>query len=72
MCATSQGKGPNKSKKVTHKNVVQDIVKIGEWVGGDMIYELPIPASQMIPGIAAVVVVQEPLGGPIVAVARIL
>ena len=66
-----QGKGPNKGKKVPHKNVVKDIVKIGEWVGGDMIYELPMAPSQMTAGTAAVVIVQEPLGGPIVAVAKI-
>ncbi|KAI0110410.1 thioredoxin-like protein [Nemania sp. FL0031] len=65
------GKGPNKGKKVPHKNVVRDIVKIGEWTGGNMIYDLPVSSAQMVPGTAAVAVVQEPLGGPIVATAKI-
>ncbi|KAI1119775.1 thioredoxin-like protein [Nemania abortiva] len=66
------GKGPNKGKKVPHKNVVRDIVKIGEWTGGNMIYELPASPAQMAPGTAAVAIVQEPLGGPIVAVTKIV
>ncbi|KAH8651437.1 thioredoxin-like protein [Xylariales sp. PMI_506] len=66
------GKGPNKGKKVPHKNVVRDIVKIGEWMGGDMIYDLPVTPSQMAQGTAAVAIVQEPLSGPIVAVTKIL
>ncbi|KAH8893679.1 DUF1223-domain-containing protein [Thozetella sp. PMI_491] len=66
------GKGPNKGKKVTLKNVVKEIVKIGEWSGGDMLYELPMTPAQMAPGTAAVAIVQEPLGGPIVTVSKIL
>jgi hypothetical protein len=57
---------------VQHKNIVKDIIKIGEWTGGDAIYELPVGRSQMTPGIAAVAIVQEPLGGPIVAVSKII
>ncbi|KAI0907296.1 thioredoxin-like protein [Ustulina deusta] len=66
------GKGPNKGKKIPHRNVVTDIVKIGEWTGGDMIYDLPVAPSQMAPGTAAVVIVQEPVSGPIVAVTKIV
>ncbi|KAI0468484.1 thioredoxin-like protein [Xylaria cf. heliscus] len=66
------GKGPNKGKKVPHKNVVKDIVKIGEWSGGDMIYDLPVAPAQMAPGTAAVAIVQEPISGPIVAVTKIV
>ncbi|KAI1112673.1 thioredoxin-like protein [Nemania sp. NC0429] len=66
------GKGPNKGKKVPHKNIVKEIVKIGEWTGGDMIYDLPVSRAQMDPGTAAVAIVQEPISGPIVAVSKIV
>ncbi|KAI5923604.1 thioredoxin-like protein [Camillea tinctor] len=60
-------KGPNKGKKVMHKNVVKDIVKIGEWAGGNVVLA---PLPQMAPGTAAVVLVQAPMGGPVVAVCK--
>ncbi|KAM0814148.1 putative DUF1223-domain-containing protein [Seiridium cardinale] len=64
-------KDPKKGKKVPYKNVVKEIIKIGEWLGNDMLHELPMATSQMSRGTAAVVVVQEPQGGPIVAVAKV-
>ncbi|KAJ8121370.1 hypothetical protein ONZ43_g2157 [Nemania bipapillata] len=66
------GKGPNKGKKVPHKNIVKDIVKIGDWTGGNMIYDLPVSPAQMALGTAAIAIVQEPLSGPIVAVTKII
>ncbi|KAI1078183.1 DUF1223-domain-containing protein [Whalleya microplaca] len=63
-------KGPNKGKKVVHKNIVKDIIKVGEWVGGDSIMPLLNP-TQGESGAAAVAVVQAPMGGPIVAVCKI-
>ncbi|KAK3677509.1 hypothetical protein LTR78_002359 [Recurvomyces mirabilis] len=66
------GKGPNKGKKVPHKNVVDQIVNIGTWNGGDNLYELPMTPAQMAPGMGAVAVVQGAQGGPIVAVAKIV
>ncbi|KAI1496938.1 thioredoxin-like protein [Biscogniauxia marginata] len=61
-------RGPNKGKKVVHKNVVKDLLKIGEWVGSNAIMPLPVSPAQMAPGIAAVIIVQAPMGGPIAAV----
>ncbi|KAH7303807.1 thioredoxin-like protein [Stachybotrys elegans] len=60
-------KGPNKGKKMPHKNLVTDIVKIGEWHGGDTVVALP---AQMTPG-GAVVVVQAPRGGAIVGACKL-
>ncbi|KAI8631939.1 thioredoxin-like protein [Xylariaceae sp. FL1651] len=65
-------KGPNKGKKVVHKNVVKDIAKIGEWEGGDLVLPLPMSPAQMAPGTAAVAIVQEAMGGPVIAVCKIV
>ncbi len=62
-------KGPNKGKKVEHRNVVRSLTKIGEWSAGNVVVPLPPAARQ--PGQGAVVLVQEPAGGPIVAAARV-
>jgi len=72
VLTASQGKGPNKGKKVPHKNVVEEIINIGIWNGGDNVYALPITPAQMAPGMSAVAVVQGAQGGPIVAVAKIV
>ena len=65
-------KGPNKGKKVNHRNIVTNVIKIGEWHGGDLTMPLPTPKSEMKPGQDAVVLVQQGgSGGPIIAVAKI-
>lgn len=65
------GAGPNKRKKMNHRNVVMNVMKIGEWTGGNLTIELPSPKSAMNPGQEAAVLVQQGMGGPIVAVAKI-
>ncbi|KAH7112485.1 thioredoxin-like protein [Dendryphion nanum] len=65
------GKGPNKGKKLKHRNVVKDIIKIGEWHGGDLTLQLPVPKSSMQAHENAVVLVQAGSGGPIVAAVNI-
>ncbi|KAH8680955.1 thioredoxin-like protein [Xylariales sp. PMI_506] len=65
-------KGPNKGKKVSHKNVVREISKIGEWKGGDAFYQLPALPTELAPGTAAAVIVQAPGSGPIIAVAKVV
>lgn len=65
------GKGPNKGKKIEHRNVVKEIIKIGEWVGGTTVVPLPSSPSSMAPGLRAVIMVQAGQGGPIVASARV-
>lgn len=41
------GKGPNKGKKLKHHNVVKNVMKIGEWSGGNLTLALPAPRSAM-------------------------
>jgi hypothetical protein len=59
-------KGPNKGKKMLHRNIVKAIVKVGEWNGGNKTLDLKELASQGAKsGLQGVAVVQAPLGGPI-------
>lgn len=63
-------RGPNKGKKINHRNVVRDVQKLGDWEGGNWTYTLPAPRSAL-HKLGAVVLVQEPGGGPIIAAAKI-
>ncbi|KAI5457489.1 thioredoxin-like protein [Mariannaea sp. PMI_226] len=66
------GSGPNKRKKMNHRNVVVDVVKIGEWTGGNISVALPMSRSAMDPAQDAAVLVQQGGGGgAIIAVAKI-
>lgn len=66
------GKGPNKGKKVPHRNVVQNVMKVGEWTGGDVEVALPMARSAMQHGLDAVVLVQQGgAGGPIVGATKL-
>jgi hypothetical protein len=62
------GKGPNKGQKIVHQNVVKDIIKVGEWQGGNI--QVPLPNTDF-GGFKAVAVVQAGPGGPIIAVQHI-
>ena len=64
-------KEPNKGKKLRHRNVVKQVMKIGEWHGGNLTLALPAPKMSMKHGEEAVVVVQAGLGGPIVASVKV-
>lgn len=64
--------GPNKGKKLVHRNLVQNIVKIGEWTGGNAEIQLPTPTSALPSGVSGVVVLQQPgLGGAIIQATKI-
>lgn len=65
------GKGPNKGKKVTHRNVVKDVIKIGEWKGGNLTISLPDMSSMAGTGLNTVAIVQGVMGGPIVAAQKL-
>lgn len=66
------GKGPNKGKKIPHRNVVQNVMKVGEWAGGDVEVALPTARSAMQHGLDAVVIVQlGGAGGPIVGATKL-
>lgn len=59
--------GENAGKTVTHYNVVRDLTRLGAWTGTRRSFSLP--ASE-IPGLKALVVIQAPAGGPILAASR--
>ena len=62
------GRGTNKGKKLTHRNLVKDVLKIGEWKGGN----LTVPLPEMGPrGLETVAFVQAGPGGAIVASQRL-
>ena len=58
------GNGANKGKKLTHRNLVKEVTKVGEWNGGNLTIALP-KAGQT--GLETVAFVQAGLGGAIVA-----
>ena len=59
--------GENDGKTIGHKNVVRQLVKLGEWKGGDARFAIPA-ATQ--PGLATAAFVQAGTGGAIVAAGR--
>jgi hypothetical protein len=63
--------GPNKKQKWKQKNIVQRIVKIGEWTGGDAVIPLQAATEQMQHGQGAVAVVQGKQGGAIIAACQV-
>lgn len=65
------GKGGNKGKKIRHRNVVRQLVKIGEWSGGDVTLALPVTKASMKQGDEAAVLLQAGAGGPIVAAVKV-
>ncbi len=65
------GKGPNKGKKVAHKNTVKELVKIGEWTGGNIVIPLPVLQSATDPSLQTAVLVQGGQGGAIVGIAKV-
>jgi hypothetical protein len=65
-------KGMNKGKKIEHRNVVKSMIKVGEWVGGNMTMELPGGAKEGAhEGLEIVAVVQAGNGGPLLAAQRL-
>ncbi|KAL6900165.1 thioredoxin-like protein [Trichoderma evansii] len=65
-------KGPNKGKKIPHRNVVESVTKIGDWVGGNATWYLPAPRTSLAPDQGAAVILTEGgLGGPIIAAAKV-
>jgi hypothetical protein len=59
--------GENGGKKLPHKNIVRELVRVGGWSGAAETLRLP-PARTA--GLVTVVLVQAPKGGPILAAAR--
>lgn len=64
-------KGPNKGKKITHRSLVKDIIKIGEWNGGNVTIPMPDMSKMAGTGLETVAIVQGAMGGPIVAAQKV-
>jgi hypothetical protein len=71
MQVVKVGKGPNKGKKITHRNMVKEIIKIGEWYGGNLTIALPDMRQMIGTGLETVAIVQGGMGGPVVAAQKI-
>lgn len=59
--------GENEGRTLPHKNVVKELVKLGEWSGRSETYRVP-PASR--PGLRSAVLVQDGSGGAILIALR--
>ena len=65
------GKGPNKGKKITHRNMVKEIIKIGEWHGGNLMIALPDMRQMIGTGLETLAIVHGGMGGPVVATQKV-
>ncbi|MBC7522512.1 MAG: DUF1223 domain-containing protein [Sandarakinorhabdus sp.] len=59
--------GENGGRTLPHRNIVRELVKIGNWSGGSASFSLP---AARLPGLASAVLVQAGAGGPIIAATR--
>lgn len=59
--------GDNRGATVVHRNVVQEVVRLGAWRGHKVMFKPPAPAA---PNLATVVLVETPRGGPILGAAE--
>ena len=60
-------RGENGGRTLPHKNVVREVVQLGDWNGGRRTYALPAPGR---PGLKTAVLVETAPGGAILAAAR--
>jgi hypothetical protein len=60
--------GENNGRKLPHRDVVRELVALGEWSGAAASFRLPVAKE---PGLASAVLVQAGKGGPIIAARKI-
>jgi len=60
--------GENSGRKLPHRNVVRQLVALGEWSGPAATFKLPAASE---PGLTSAVLVQAGKGGPIIAARRV-
>jgi hypothetical protein len=60
-------KGENGGITLAHKNVVRELIKLGDWTGRPQSYRVPPPGQG---GLSEAVLVQDGPGGPIIAAVR--
>ncbi|NPD67706.1 DUF1223 domain-containing protein [Lichenicola cladoniae] len=61
-------RGENGGQTLPHRNVVRQLVSLGDWKGQTQTYALPAAGE---PGLKAAILVQAGRGGPIIAAARV-
>jgi len=59
--------GRNAGLEMSHFNMVRSIVKLGEWSGGDAVFDVPATPE----GLAGAILIQDGPGGPILAANRL-
>jgi hypothetical protein len=59
--------GENGGRTIVHRNIVRQLVRLGDWTGSSASYRLPVSP----PGLVSAVLAQSTLGGPIIAARRI-
>ena len=60
--------GENGGRTLPHRNIVRDLVRLGDWSGREARFAMP---SAREPGLASAILVQQGTGGPIIAARRI-
>ncbi|WP_158915370.1 thioredoxin family protein [Caulobacter sp. S45] len=60
-------RGENGGRTLPHRNVVREVVRLGDWSGTAQTYALPAPTRA---GLKTAVLVQAGVGGPILAAGR--
>jgi hypothetical protein len=60
--------GENEGRKLPHRNVVRELVALGEWTGAAASFKLPAAKEA---GLSSAVLVQAGKGGPIISARRI-
>ena len=60
--------GENAGRTLPHRDIVRELVKLGDWTGPATSYPLPAPGER---GLASAVLVQRGTGGPITAARRL-
>ncbi len=56
--------GDNSGHRVTHRNVVRQLVRLGSWSGKRSVFHLPVPPEE---GLTTLILVQAPDGGRILS-----
>lgn len=62
------GAGENSGRTLPHRDIVRELVKLGDWSGRAASYALPAPHEA---GLATAVLVQQGTGGPITAARKL-